>query len=80
MIKVGILDRCKFCDGKAYVYVCEDIDVRGDKYDRYRPCEMCCGSGNRVKWVGLREFFDLLQREITKEPDYLELARKKLVW
>jgi hypothetical protein len=32
-------------------------------FDRYRPCEMCHGSGNRAKWVGLRELSDLLERE-----------------
>ena len=48
MIKVRILDRCEFCDGEAY--------------DRYRPCSMCHGSGNRAKWVSLREFADLLER------------------
>jgi hypothetical protein len=36
MIKVRILDRREFCDGEAYIYVCEDVDARGDKFDRYR--------------------------------------------
>jgi hypothetical protein len=27
MIKVRILDRCEFCDGEAYVFVCEDVDA-----------------------------------------------------
>jgi hypothetical protein len=49
MIKVCILDRCEFCDGEAYVFDCEDIDARGESYDRYRPCEMCIGSENSVK-------------------------------
>ena len=53
MMKVCILDRCEFCDGEAYVFVCEDVDARGETFDRYRPCEMCHGSGNRAKWVGL---------------------------
>ena len=61
MIKVRILDRCEFCDGEAYVFDYEDVDARGDACDRYRPCEMCHGSGNRARWVSLREFADLLE-------------------
>ena len=53
MIKVRILDRCEFCDGEAYIFVCQDVDSRGETYDRYQPCEMCHGSGNRAKWVGV---------------------------
>jgi len=79
MIKVRILDRCEFCDGEAYLFVSEDVDANGDTFDRYRPCEMCHGSGNRVKWVGLRELSDLMERFIALEPDYLELARDKPV-
>jgi len=29
MMKVRILDRCEFCDGEAYIYVCEDVDAGG---------------------------------------------------
>ena len=76
-MKVQILDRCEFCDGEAYVFFCEDVDARGNTFDRYRPCEMCHGSGNRAKWVSLQEFSDLLERAISMEPDYLELAREK---
>ena len=36
MIKVRILDRCEFCDGEAYIFDYEDVDARGDAYDRYR--------------------------------------------
>jgi len=79
MIKVRILDRCEFCDGEAYIFDRQDVDARGKTYDRYRPCEMCHGSGNRAKWVSLREFSDLLERAIAMEPDYLELAREKPV-
>ena len=62
MIKVCILDRCEFCDGEAYVFVCEDVDERGQTFDRYQPCEICHGSGNRARWVSLQEFADLLER------------------
>ena len=40
---------------------------------------MCHGSGNRAKWVGLRELSDLLERATTFEPDYLELAQEQPV-
>ena len=79
MIKVRILDRCELCDGEAYVFDCEDIDSHGGRYDRYRPCEVCHGSGNQAKWVGLRELSDLLERAIAMEHDYAELAREKPV-
>jgi len=53
MIKVRILDRREVCDGQAYAFVSEEIDSRGKTYDRYRPCEMCHGSGNQAKWLGV---------------------------
>jgi hypothetical protein len=40
MIKVRILDRDEFCDGEAYILVYEDVDARGETFDRYRPYEM----------------------------------------
>ena len=43
MIKVRILDRCEFREGKAYIFDRQDVDARGEAYDRYRPCEMCHG-------------------------------------
>ena len=30
MMKVRILDRCEYCDGQAYVFVCEDVGVCRD--------------------------------------------------
>ncbi|MCJ7521276.1 MAG: hypothetical protein MUP21_03560 [Dehalococcoidia bacterium] len=77
MMKVRILDRCEFCDGEAYVFLCEDVDARGETYDRYRPCEMCHGSGNQAKWVSLREFADLLERTTSFEPYCVSLAQEK---
>ena len=44
MIKVRILDRCDTCEGEAYILECQDVDTRGEPYDRYRPCEMCHAS------------------------------------
>jgi len=35
MMKVRILDRCEFCDGEAYIFVCEDVDVRGETFDKH---------------------------------------------
>jgi hypothetical protein len=61
MIKVRILDCCEFCDGEANIFISEDVDANGQTFDRYRPCEMCRGSGNWAKWVGLRELSDLLE-------------------
>ena len=40
---------------------------------------MCQGSGSRAKLTGLRELYDLGERAISMEPDYLELAREKSV-
>ena len=77
MIKVRILDRCESCDGEAYVFVCEDIDTRGETYDRYQACEMCQGSGSRARWIGLRELSDLLERAISFEPDSASLAQEQ---
>jgi hypothetical protein len=77
MIKVRILDRCEFCDGEAYIFVCEDVDARGELFDRYRPCEMCNGSGNQAKWVSLRDFSDLLERATSFEPDYVDLSKER---
>ena len=62
MMKIRILDRSEHCDGEVYIFDCEDFDARGKSYDRYRPCEVCQGSGNRARWVSLREFADLLER------------------
>ena len=53
MVKDRILDRCKFCDGEAYVFDRRDVDSRGEAYDRYRPCEMCHGNGNQAEWFGV---------------------------
>jgi hypothetical protein len=51
MIKVQILDRCEFCDGEAYIFDYEDVDARGETYDRYRQCEMCHTNILRVIFV-----------------------------
>jgi len=48
---------------KAYIFDRQDVDARGEVYDRYRPCEMCHGSGNQVKWVNLEEFAHLLDEQ-----------------
>jgi RecJ-like exonuclease len=75
MMKVRILDQCEFCDGEAYFFVCEDVDANGQTFDRYRPCEMCHGSGNRAKWLGLREFADKLENVFTTEIDFQEFIQ-----
>ena len=75
-MKVHILDRCEYCNGEAYIFECEDVDASGEPYARYRPCGMCRGTGNRSRWIDLRDFADLLERATLMEPDYLELARE----
>ena len=49
VIKVHILDCCEFCDGEAYVFVCEDDDARGELFDRDLIFEICDGSGDQAK-------------------------------
>jgi len=77
MIKVHILDRCKYCDGEAYVFVGEAVDYKGVLYPRYLPCSYCQGSGELAKWVSLKELADLLDRATSMEPDIAELARQQ---
>jgi hypothetical protein len=62
MIQVHILDRCKFCDGQAYILAGEAVDADGNHYPRYVPCAYCKGSGEMDKWISLEEFADLLQK------------------
>lgn len=40
-MKVHIRTTCSFCDGEAYSFVVEDVDAKGQTFDRYRPCELC---------------------------------------
>jgi len=40
---------------------------------------MCHGSGNRATWVSVKDLAELLERAVSMEPDYLELAREKPV-
>lgn len=40
---------------------------------------MCHGSGNRATWISLRDSSNLIERAISLEPDYLELARERPV-
>ena len=61
MLKVHILDRCRYCDGQAYVYTCEFVDDNDQAYPRYMPCAFCKGSGELDKWVRLSELVDLLE-------------------
>ena len=79
MIKVHILTRCEHCDGEAYLPIGEAVSYTGEMYMRYEPCPMCQGSGNQAKWMGLRDFVELLSDEAPKDPmapDWQELARR----
>jgi len=40
-LKVQILDRCPYCDGKAHLPVAEAINAKGKPFARYTPCQMC---------------------------------------
>ena len=74
-MKVHIRTTCSFCDGEAYLPVCEAVSYTGEHYTQHRRCAYCLGSGEQEKWVSLREFADLLERATSMEPDYQELAR-----
>ena len=52
MVQVHILDRCKYCDGQAYVYACEFVDNNGETSPRYIPGAYCKGSGSPVAEIG----------------------------
>ena len=60
--KVRILSKCQSCDGKAYLPFKEDVDYKGQKYMRYKPCPICNGSGVTAKWITLAEFKHLLEQ------------------
>jgi hypothetical protein len=62
MLKVHILDRCPYCDGKAYLPVGETTNAKGETYTRYTPCQMCEGTGERGKWVNLTDFLEMLKQ------------------
>ena len=79
MIKVQILTRCEHCEGKAYLPAGEAESYTGKTYMRYEPCPQCQGSGKQTQWVSLREFANLLERAVSFEQDYLELASHKPV-
>ena len=76
-MKVYIRTTCSFCDGEAYLPVREAVGYTGEQYTQHRRCAYCLGSGEQDKWVNLREFADLLERAISMEPDYQDLARKR---
>ena len=44
MLKVYILNRCQYCDGKAYVPVGIAVDDNHEKFTRYLPCDKCQGT------------------------------------
>ena len=74
MIKVNILTTCEFCNGEAYLPIGEAVSFSGEKYIQYEPCSHCQGIGYHAKWVSLKDFADLMERAISFEPDYQELA------
>ena len=56
MLKVYILDRCQFCDTKAYLPVGPAFDWKGERFAHYLPCHMCQGIGERGMWISLHKF------------------------
>ena len=62
MLKVHILDRCPYCDGKAYLPMGEATNAKGESYTRYIPCQMCEGTGEHGKWVSLTDFLEMLKQ------------------
>lgn len=74
--KVRILIRCEACFGEAYMPAGEDVSHTGEQYTRYEPCTTCQGSGMQEKWVTLHEFANMLDRAVSMEPDYQELAHR----
>ena len=67
MVKVKILSKCSYCEGKAYLPFKEDVDTKGEKYMRYLPCPGCHGSGQASKWIPLPEFQQLIQESCAHE-------------
>ena len=51
MLKVHIIDRVLYCDGKAYLPEGDATDWKGETYTRYAPCHMCEGTSERGKWI-----------------------------
>ena len=76
MLKVLILDRRKYCDGEAYVFVGEYKDEWGE-HPVYRPCSVCQGRGEMENPISLKAFTDLLDRATSMEPDWATLGREK---
>ena len=79
MIKVNILTRCEHCEGDCYVPVGEAESYSGERYIRYEPCSECDGVGRQTKWIGLSELADLMERAVSFETDWQELAQQKPV-
>jgi hypothetical protein len=66
MLKVHILDRCQYCNGKAYLPIGEATDWKCETFTRYAPCPMCEGTGKRGKWISLPDFLTMLKAERCK--------------
>ena len=62
VVKIHVLLKCEHCQGQAYLFVGEAEDYQGQKYDRYKPCPRCEGSGMAAKWVALAEVRQLLEQ------------------
>ncbi|MFC2053482.1 hypothetical protein ACFLV7_04170 [Chloroflexota bacterium] len=61
MIKVQILTKCTHCNGAAHLPVGVEEDHNGERYMVHRPCPVCQGSGNMVKWISMAELALMLE-------------------
>ena len=64
MVKVKVLSKCPYCDGKAYLPSGMGVDYAGEEYQRYLPCPKCHGSGQTGKWITLSELQKLLKEAL----------------
>ena len=67
VVKIHVLLKCEHCQGQAYLFVGEAEDFYGQKYDRYKPCPRCEGSGMAAKWVALAEVRELLEQSVSPQ-------------
>lgn len=81
MNKVQILTPCEHCNGDAYLPAGKAVSAKGI-YTRYDPCPYCEGSGQRPKWISLRDFVVMLSEVALSDPmqpDWLGLAQHQPV-
>jgi hypothetical protein len=53
MPRVQILVRCTYCNGQAYLFHREAVDVNGKPYTQHKPCPYCLGAAEKDRWIDL---------------------------